>query len=81
MEWWHTRKKKYKSLSLQGLVSVQSVVSRISAMEDTTVDPEGFISSLCSFMVNMVNRMGHEIKIQFPSMVMKSQHSLRNKAP
>lgn len=41
-------------------MTVQHVFSRISAMEDATVGPEGFMSALCSSMVNVINRMGYE---------------------
>jgi len=51
-------------------MTVQCVFSRISAMEDATVDPEGFMSSLCSSMVNMINRTRYEAmkaKSNFPA--------------
>lgn len=51
-------------------MTVQRVFSRISAREDATVDPEGFVSSLCSSMVNMINRTGYEAvkaKSNFPA--------------
>ena len=51
-------------------MTVQHVFSRISATEDATADPEGFMSSLCSSMVNMINRMGYEAvkaKSNFPA--------------
>lgn len=51
-------------------MTVQRVFSRISARDDTTVDREGFTSSLCSSMVNMINRMGYQAmkaKPNFPA--------------
>lgn len=51
-------------------MTVQCVVSRISAREDTTVDPEGFVSGLCSSTVNMIIRTGYEAmkaKSDFPA--------------
>lgn len=51
-------------------MTVQCVFSRISAGEDAAMDPEGFTSSLCSSMVNMINRPGYEAmkaKSNFPA--------------
>lgn len=41
-------------------MTVQHVFSRIGAMEDATVGSEGFMSALCSSMVNVINRTGYE---------------------
>lgn len=61
-------------------MTVQCVVSRISAREDTTVDPEGFMSGLCSSVLNMIIRMGYEAmkaKSNFPSPCGKGNHFLK----
>lgn len=41
-------------------MTAQHLFSRISAMEDATVGPEGFMFSLHSSMVNAINRMAYE---------------------
>lgn len=41
-------------------MTAQHVFSRISAMEDATVGPEGFMFSLHSSMVNAINGTGYE---------------------
>lgn len=41
-------------------MTVQHMFSRISAMEDATVGPEGFMSSLYSSVVSVINGTGYE---------------------
>lgn len=59
-------------------MTVQHVFSRISAMEDATADPDGFMSSLCSSTVNMIHRTGYEAMKAKSNFPVQKENTLNN---